>query len=59
MTNQTMKCLIKKKKEFNIILLLQLQVPSKEHLEVSYTVKKGLNLPILDVGLGNCVPFMK
>ena len=35
---------IQKLKEFNTALLLQLLVPSKEHLEVSCTVRYVLNL---------------
>ena len=37
MFNKIMKVSIKKMKGFNIMLLLQLQVPSKEHLRVNYT----------------------
>ena len=36
MTNQIMKVLIKKLKEFNVRLLLELQLPLKEHLRVKY-----------------------
>ena len=38
MTNQIMKLLHKKLKEFNAMLPLQLQVPSKEYLTVNCTV---------------------
>ena len=37
MFNKIMNVSTKKMKEFNIMLLLQLQVPSKEHLRVNYT----------------------
>ena len=37
MTSQIMEVSIKKLKEFNTMLLLQLQVPSKEHHRVNYT----------------------
>ena len=37
MTNRIIKVLQKKLKEFNTMLPLQLQLPSKEHLKVSFT----------------------
>ena len=44
-----------KTKEFNIMLLLQLQVPLKEHLRVNYTLNWVFNFLDLDVALGNYV----
>ena len=40
MTNQIMIVSIKKLKEFSAVLLLQLQLPSKEHLRVNYITIK-------------------
>ena len=59
MTNQIRKVSLKKLKEFNKMLLLQLQVPSKEIIRAAYTVNLVLNLLNLGVGLGNCVTFIK
>ena len=44
-----------KTKEFNTMLLLQLQVPLKEHLRVNYTLNWVFNFLDLDVTLGNYV----
>ena len=59
MTNQIMKVPSKKLKEFNTMLLLQLQVLSKEHLRVNYITNEVLNLLNLDVDLGNYALFTK
>ena len=54
------KISIKKLKEFNVmLLLLQLQVPSKELIRAGYRMNYVLNLLYLGVGLGNRVPFVK
>ena len=54
-----MKVSIKILKEFNTMLFLQLQVPSKEHHRVNYITNYVLNLLNLDVGFGNYVVFTK
>ena len=59
MTSQIRKISIKKLKEFNIILTLQLQVPSKELTGAGCTLSLILNLLNLGVGLGNWVPSIK
>ena len=44
-----------KTNEFNIMLLLQLQVPLKKHLRVNYTSNWVFNFLDLDVALGNYI----
>ena len=59
MTSQIMKVSIKKLNELNTMLILQLQVPSKEHHRVNYITNYVLNLLNLVVGLRNYVLFIK
>ena len=59
MTSQIMKVSIKKLKELNTMLLLQLQVLSKEHLRVNHMMNQVLNHLNLIVGFGNYVLFIK
>ena len=57
--NRIRKISIKKLKEFNIMLLFQLQVPLMELIRARFTVDQAFNLSNLGFGLGNCVPLRK